>query len=685
MKFEYQSANEIAQMAEELNLRGGMFMQVKRTIFRKGGAMLLAVVLTVTALPISVQAANKKTSYQIGVGRTVNVTMSKRITSVKVKNPKIAKAVKKGKKKLGILGVKAGTTTVIVKYGKVKKKLTIKVGATSIKKKTFSTALTPSQQATVSVTATNGVGDTLKWVSEDDAIVSIQKKTTKVSEANVAFNALVAHNPGTATITVTSQNTGVARKVKVTVTAKSTILPTNQPIITNQPNISNTTIPVQTVTAPAITESVPVSKEPTPTEYVSTVTATPVTTSTVKVSATPEITAIPESATSGAVCISANVTGATFVVTNSDGQIVQKQKVTDSEDVILFSNLGYGTYIITASKDGYVSSNVTVSVASAFVQAVVELKPVEEVRITNVHSTSLTRLQVDCSGTLASVDRKNFAINNLIIYSAVLSEDKTSVILSTSQMTEGQSYTLTATGLTINNTPLAVTEMGYQAKQVSYGLRLSTNGDVSEIRGDGTSLVEFYTSVYDEDGYVIKDLSGVEITFSSLAGTLDEEKILTNSEMVTNTLHSQAVDVRTDTYVTATITSAANEQLQGLTVTKNIVLNPIDISEFTGIYLNSVSAEQGDRLLLSFDQEVNVTDYTQNRSSLQDIYGYDGDKLEILVYNAGKSSTSTTIPSGSMGNRSVIGLAPVEGNNRALWAYLDLNRDSAPLTQGGVL
>lgn len=665
-------------------------MYVKRRIFRKGGAFFLAAALAITALPVSAQAATVKSSYKVGVGRTVNVTFPKRLLSVKVKNKKIASAVKTGTKKLKITGVKAGSTTVTVKYGKASKKLTVKVGTTALTPKTFATSLVPAQRSTVSVKAAYGAGDTLKWVSDDDAIVSVEKGTSKVSDAKVAANVLTAHNPGTANITVSSKNTGVSKKVKVTVKAATTPVPVSTiPVMTKQPA---TTVPVVTtgpatkvpdVTDPIVSEGPSATADGNKDVVTSTPFTTPFTTPAVTIPATPQIVTTPEAITCGALQVSANLYGATFTLTDSEGQVVQELKATDSEAAVRFTGLGFGTYTLTATKEGYVSSNVTVSVDSALTEISMDLKAVEDVRITQVHSTSLTRVQVDCSGTLSSVDRKDFSISGLIIYSAVLSGDRTSVILSTSQMTEGQSYTLTATGLTINGTPLATTEVGYQAKQVSYGLRLSVDGDDSEIRGDGKDSVGFSTSVCDEDGYVIKDLSGVEIAFSSQAGTLEKASILTNSESVSNRLYSQEVDKRTDTYVTATITSAANEQLKGLTVTRNIVLNPIDISEYTGIHLNNVTAEYTDRILLYFDQDISVTDYTQNRDSLQDVYGYDEDKLEILVYNAGKNSTATEISSGSMGNRNVVGLAPVEGNNRALWAYLDLDRDSAPLTKDG--
>lgn len=219
-------------------------MHVKRTILRKGGAFFLATVLAVTALPVSARAATVKSSYRVGVGRTVNVTFSKRILSVKVKDKKIASATKSGTKKLKIKGKKAGTTTVTVKVGNARKKLTVKVGAASIAKKTFATSLVSAQKTTVSVKAAYGAGDTLKWVSDDDAIVSVEKGTTKVSDAAVAANTLTAHNPGTATLTVSSKNTGVSKKIKVTVKAASTMRPlATVSVMTKQPA---TTVPAAT-------------------------------------------------------------------------------------------------------------------------------------------------------------------------------------------------------------------------------------------------------------------------------------------------------------------------------------------------------------------------------------------------------------------------------------------------------
>ena len=188
----------------------------KRSTLQRGLALVLTAGLVLTSMPVTVKAA-VKSSYTIGVGKSVTGTVNARITSVSTKNKKVATVTKVSKKKFKITGVRPGKTNVIVKYGKKKKTISVSVGSTNIKKKTFQTVLTNGQSYTVSVSAASGAKDTLEWVSSDDAIVSVSKETSKVSSAEVTSNRLTAHNTGQATITITSKYTGKTRKVLVTV------------------------------------------------------------------------------------------------------------------------------------------------------------------------------------------------------------------------------------------------------------------------------------------------------------------------------------------------------------------------------------------------------------------------------------------------------------------------------------
>ena len=186
---------------------------------KKAISALLASALVITAAPISAEAATNKV---VGVNKstTVSVSASAKVTGLSKAEKKIVKITKKGKK-FTIKGLKAGKAT--FKIGK--KAFTVKVGTTSIKKKTFATSLTAGTNKAVSVTAAYGKGDALTWKSSNTAVVKVSKASvsvTKNTAATVVKNTLKPLKKGTATITITSKKTGKSLKVKVTVKAKAT-------------------------------------------------------------------------------------------------------------------------------------------------------------------------------------------------------------------------------------------------------------------------------------------------------------------------------------------------------------------------------------------------------------------------------------------------------------------------------
>lgn len=654
-----------------------------RSKLQRGLALVLTAGLVLTSMPVTVRAA-VKSAYTIGVGKSVTGSVNARITKVSVKNKKVATVTKTSRKKFQIKGVKPGKTTVTVKYGSKKtKKISVSVGTTSIQKKTFQTTWKVGQSLAVSVTAKNGVDDTLSWVSSDDAVVSISKKSTKVSSAQVAANHLTAHNVGKATITVKSKYTG--KKIQIPVTVQMAANPTSIPIITA--GVSNTVAPTTTPQAttqasemPAqtadIQQTAPAFSEQTPLPDTK---KTPVPENT---PAIPQATTAPSiTATTGAIQVSTNVYGATLTVTAASGEAVSAVTLTEEQNTFVFPALPNGTYTVQAQKDGYQSDARQVLVNGDTVSVPLTLQKQEVVTVQAVHTTALNRIQVDVSHALEKVDKQCFSIGDVIIYSATLSNDKSSVILTTSKMTSGRSYTLhVSEQLTAAGMQGIVSDHAFVAKEVDYGLKLRVEDDQTELLADPSVSTHIYASVYDEDGYIVKDLAGVEMTYKTTAGSFAQSSLLTNADTIVNTFTSQEAQDRVDAYITATITTAANENLINLTASRTIVLNPSGDTGETGIYLNDVSIEAADRIILYFNKEVDVTDYTQNCANLNDIYGYDADKLQILVQDAGSNHTLTHIANGSLGNRTIYALAPVEGNKKALCAYLSLKGNSSPLT-----
>lgn len=659
-----------------------------RSKLQRGLALVLTAGLVLTSMPETARAA-VKSAYTIGVGKSVTVPVNARITRISVKNKKVATVTKTSRKKFRITGVKPGKTTVTVKYGSKKpKKINVTVGTTSIQKKTFQTTWKVGQTLPVSVSAKNGADDTLLWVSSDDAVISISKESSKVSSAQVASNYLTAHNVGKATITVKSKYT--SKKLQIPVRVQMAAKPTSVPVIT--PGIPSTVQPTTTPQATAQASEIPaqtldVASPGVVTPDVSAVPATDVpkdseNTQPPQTTKDPQATKVPAvPATTGAINIRTNVYGATLVVTPASGSGIAPVTLSEEQNGFLFPVLPNGTYTVVAQKDGYLSDTRHVVVNGDTVQLDLELQKQEVLFVKSVHSTSLYRIQVDFSQTLDKVDQSCFSIEGVSVYTANLSNDRSSVILATSKLTEGRSYVLHVSDkLAGNNMTMASGDHSFMAKEVKYGLKMWLENNTTELVASPDASVNVYTSVYDEDGYIIKDLAGVQITYKTTAGSFAQPTLYSNADYIVNTFTSQEAEDRVDAYITATITSAANTGLIDLSASRTVVLNPTGDTGETGIYLNDVSIDSGDRMILYFNKEVNVTDYTQNCENLNDIYGYDEDKLQIVVQDAGSNYDLKHIPNGSLGNRSVYALTPVEGNKKALCAYLNLKGSSAPFT-----
>ena len=354
---------------------------------KKAISALLASVLVITAAPISADAATKKV---VGVGKstTVSVSASAKVTGLSKAEKKVVKVTKKGKK-FTIKGKKAGKAS--FKIGK--KSFNVKVGATSIKKKSFATSLTVGTNKTVKVTAANGKADTLTWKSNKTAVVKVAKASSKANSSKVASNTLQPKKAGSATITITSKNTGKKLSVKVTVKAKAT--PTNSPAATTEVPVTTapaatTEVPVTTApaaTTPAATTEVPVTTTPAATTEVPVTTApaatTPVATTEVPqtsetpsgpavsevpqtsetpsgpaVSEAPQTSEAPVVATNGTITVvvkdvsGAAVSGAAVEVISGTA-VVANVTAAATDNSVSIEKIENGTYVVRVIKAGY--------------------------------------------------------------------------------------------------------------------------------------------------------------------------------------------------------------------------------------------------------------------------------------------------------------------------------------------
>ena len=289
-----------------------------------------AIFFSITA-PITADAATTKV---LGIKKTFTVKKTTKVSGLSKAEKKIVKVtVNKKKKTVTVKGVKPGKAS--FKIGS--KSYTVKVGAVAIKKKSFATSLKVGTNKKVTVTSSYGAKDTLKWSSSKTSVVKVSKATTTASAKKVATNTLKPVKAGSATITVKSKNTGKSLKVKVTVKAAQTT--TTAPETTPTATVSGgaTTAPGTTATPTASAEA----------------TTTPTTTT--EATATPEPgkeTSGPDKvATSAAVTVEANVTGASIKIMNGT-EVVATTNTGDNKTATL-KDIPNGTYDVVVSKDGY--------------------------------------------------------------------------------------------------------------------------------------------------------------------------------------------------------------------------------------------------------------------------------------------------------------------------------------------
>ena len=605
-----------------------------------------AIFLSITA-PISAEAATTKV---LGVNKTFTKTGTK-VSGLSKSEKKIVKVtVNKSKKKVTVKGLKPGKAS--FKIGS--KSYTVKVGAVAIKKKSFATSLKVGTNKKVTVTSSYGAKDTLKWSSSKTSVVKVSKATTTASAKKVATNTLKPVKAGSATITVKSKNTGKSLKVKVTVKAAQTT--TTAPETTPTATVSGgaTTAPGTTATPTASAEA----------------TTTPTTTT--EATATPEPgkeTSGPDKvATSAAVTVEANVTGASIKIMNGT-EVVATTNTGDNKTATL-KDIPNGTYDVVVSKDGYETTKTSVTVSGTDAKVEVTLAEELPTAFSAVKAVGTNRIQIDFTGVIDGATKDNFVIEGAAVSSAAVTADKKSVIIETTEnLTEGKEYSITISGIVSKGEAVATAKATFKAKEIQYELKLTTAGDKTTIKSDGKETLKVTATLVDENGEVVKDVDQVEVEFRTTAGSFAETKVTVQNGVATNMFTSEVSTTEKTAQITATVVSAANKSLLNKTATRNITLSPnvnTEADQTVGASLTDVVVETADRVVLYFNKDVNVTDYTTNDGD--NVYNYSAGKMKIEIFD--KASNEKDSISESDATIAPYALAPVEGNTKALYAIL---------------
>ena len=467
--------------------------------------------ILVTAGPITADAATAKV---VGVNKTFKVTKTTKVSGLSKAEKKIVKVtVNKKKKTVTVKGLKAGKAT--FKIGK--KTYNVKVGATKIAKKSFSTSVNVGQTKTIKAKATAGTGDKYTWKSSDKKVLTVNTKKTGLTTTMKGVKA------GKATVTVTSKNTGKKLSVKVTVKAVSTATatpdvattpstePTSTPSVTTTPAVTGTpaadataTPVVDVTTAPAITATPATDATATPVVDVTTapaITATPVADATatpvVDVTTAPAVTATPS-----AIEFTAKQTGEKKI-TVTNPTLIKKEDITikRGNSTVTIDKVDIdeaGTTAVVTLAGSIVATEYTVTIGEGKVTFTGEASTVADIQITSDEVAMDDKIGTSTKGYANYVVYNQFGENITAKTSLVANTSADSVSL---DPTNGI-ITIDWNGTTPRLNDYVSVVLMYQntGKSVSKMLTVATQAAPAEVEVKG---------VYNRDG---KTLSATNVT-----------------------------------------------------------------------------------------------------------------------------------------------------------------------------
>ena len=278
-----------------------------------------------------------------------------------------------------------------------------------------------------------------------------------------------------------------------------------------------------------------------------------------------------------------------------------------------------------------------------------------------------TKINVTFSeGVDDTVSASNFTISDGASVTGVeFNGDRTVATLIANGLASGKEYTLTVSGVTAGDDKLAEDfTTTFVAIKDEYKLLLDSGlkeGNV--LKADGISSTTVKVSLVNALNEVVEAADSVELKFDTTAGNFANQTVTVQKGVAENTFTSESLVTPKTAMITVTIIKAADPDLVNTTEVMNIVMDPnpgTSVDDSIGAMLTDVKVQTADRVALFFNKEVNVTDYTNNNKNKDwDIYGYNEDKLKVVINDSAKGLTR--IP--------VYALSAVPGNSRALYAY----------------
>ncbi|MCI5502218.1 MAG: hypothetical protein MR409_09950, partial [Lachnospiraceae bacterium] len=139
---------------------------------------------------------------------------------------------------------------------------------------------------------------------------------------------------------------------------------------------------------------------------------------------------------------------------------------------------------------------------------------------------------------------------------------------------------------------------------------------------------------------------------------------------------SEISSTKIESLLIATVTESSNAELKNTKAERRISLNPNiegQKDQTVGASLTDVMVETCDRVVLFFNKDVDVANYTKNTDAEK--YAYDSNRMEIKILDNAKTKESIADTDNTISPKA---LYPVKDNPKALYAILDTDsRDDA--------
>ena len=389
--------------------------------------------------------------------------------------------------------------------------------------------------------------------------------------------------------------------------------------------------------------------------------------------------------TKGTISVTTNITGASITVMDGATPVASGSTLSGKE--FTTEKIKYGTYVVTVKKDGYkeYSQQVVLNGDNVKVDAQLEEIKAEEVKaeLKGAYRTGEKSVQVNFTNKIKEPTKDNFSIEGLTISDAKITDDQKSVILTVSGMELDKTYTVKTNNiLDANGKSVADGAVDFTARKITYQAKMEivdvkTGKSITEIKSDGKETAKFVVTLLDDAGNVIKD--NAEVRFTTTAGNFAETKVSAQSGVATNIFTSEISATKKDALVTATVVASDNKDLINIEAKRTLSMSPVVEKDNNGASLTDVMVETCDRVILYFNKDVNVTDYTKNTTDEK--YSYDPSKMEIeIADNAGTYETVDAYKAATKTPLTPVALAPVKGESKALYAILDSDVNGDHLT-----